>query len=72
MPIMLSELAFNPVVPVFSVDALQSYHHDAYISYLKSKIGYQKVEVVPFVYTIPDPVMELINLFSLTTWVTAP
>jgi hypothetical protein len=46
----LSELAFNPVVPVFSVDALQSYHHDAYISYLKSKIGYNKVDVVKFVY----------------------
>lgn len=46
----LTELAFNPVVPVFSVDALQSYHHDAYIAYLKSKIGYNKVDVVKFVY----------------------
>ena len=46
----LSELAFNPLGPVFSVDALQNYHHDAYISYLRSKIGYDKVDVVKFVY----------------------
>lgn len=46
----LSELFFNPLGPMFAIDALQNYHHDNYISYLKSKIGYDKVEVVDFVY----------------------
>jgi len=46
----LSELAFNPLGPVFALDALQNYHHDAYVSYLKSKIGYDKIDVVNFVY----------------------
>ncbi|BDS14611.1 patatin-like phospholipase family protein [Aureispira anguillae] len=46
----LTELAFNPLGPVFALDALQNYHHDAYVSYLKSKIGYNKIDVVDFVY----------------------
>lgn len=46
----LVELAFNPLGPVFALDALQNYHHDAYLAYLKSKIGYDKVDVVDFVY----------------------
>lgn len=46
----LSELVFNPLGPVFAVDALQNYHHDAYIAYLKSKIGYAQVDVVKFEY----------------------
>ncbi|MGH1336259.1 MAG: patatin-like phospholipase family protein [Aureispira sp.] len=46
----LSELFFNPLGPMFAIDALQNYHHDNYISYLKSKIGYDKVEVVDFIY----------------------
>lgn len=47
----LSELVFNPLGPMFAIDALQNYHHDNYISYLKSKIGYDKVEVVDFTYS---------------------
>jgi len=46
----LSELILNPLSPVFALDALQNYHHDAYIAYLKSKIGYDKVDVVNFEY----------------------
>ncbi len=46
----LSELFFNPLGPMFAIDALQNYHHDNYVSYLKSKIGYDKVEVVNFIY----------------------
>lgn len=46
----LLELIFNPLGPVFAVDALQGYHHDAYIAYLKSKIGYDNVDVVKFEY----------------------
>lgn len=46
----LTELAFNPLGPVFALDAIQNYHHDAYLSYLKSKIGYDKIDVVDFVY----------------------
>lgn len=46
----LSELAFNPLGPVFALDAMQNYHHDTYVSYLKSKIGYDKIDVVNFVY----------------------
>lgn len=46
----LAELFFNPLGPMFAIDALQNYHHDNYVSYLKSKIGYDKVEVVDFVY----------------------
>lgn len=46
----LTELAFNPLGPVFALDAIQNYHHDTYVSYLKSKIGYDKIDVVNFVY----------------------
>ncbi len=46
----LSELVFNPLGPMFAIDALQNYHHDNYVSYLKSKIGYDKVEMVDFIY----------------------
>lgn len=46
----LTELAFNPLGPMFAVDALQNYHHDSYVAYLKSKIGYENVDVVNFVY----------------------
>jgi hypothetical protein len=46
----LSELILNPLSPVFALDALQNYHHDAYIAYLKSKIGYDNVDVVNFEY----------------------
>jgi len=46
----LGELLFNPLGPVFAIDALQNYHHDNYLAYLRSKIGYNKVEVVNFVY----------------------
>lgn len=46
----LSELLFNPLGPMFAIDALQNFHHDNYVSYLKSKIGYDKVEVVNFIY----------------------
>ncbi|MDC0230395.1 patatin-like phospholipase family protein [Aureispira] len=46
----LFELVFNPLGPIFTLDPLQNYHHDTYVSYLKSKIGYDKVDVVDFVY----------------------
>lgn len=46
----LTELIFNPLGPVFAIDALQNYHHDSYIAYLKSKVGYENVEVVNFKY----------------------
>jgi hypothetical protein len=46
----LPELVFNPLGPIFTLDPLQNYHHDTYVSYLKSKIGYDKVDVVDFVY----------------------
>lgn len=46
----LGELAFNPLGPMFALDALQNYHHDNYLAYLRSKIGYNKVDVVNFVY----------------------
>lgn len=46
----LTEMAFNPIGPVFAGDAMQSYHHDSYIGYLKSKIGYDKVDFVKLVY----------------------
>lgn len=46
----ISELAFNPLSPVFALDEMQTYHNDSFIAYLKSKIGYNKVDVVNFVY----------------------
>lgn len=46
----LGELIFDPLGPIFDIDALQNYHHDNYLAYLRSKIGYNKVEVVNFVY----------------------
>lgn len=46
----LTELVFNPLGPIFALDAIQNYHHDTYVSYLKSKIGYDKIDVVDFVY----------------------
>lgn len=41
---------FNPISTVLEVDLLQDYHHDNYIAYLKSKLGYDKVDLVRFVY----------------------
>jgi len=46
----ISALAFNPLSPVFALDEMQNYHNDSFIAYLKSKLGYNKVDVVNFVY----------------------
>jgi len=46
----LPELFLNPLTPVFSVEDMQSYHHDTYVSYLKSKLGYDNVDMVTFEY----------------------
>lgn len=46
----ISELIFNPISPAFSLDALQRFHHSTYATYLKSKIGYDKVDIVHFEY----------------------
>ncbi|MCH2043884.1 MAG: patatin-like phospholipase family protein [Saprospiraceae bacterium] len=43
--------AFNPISSILNVDNVQDFHHDNSIAYVKSKIGYDKVDIVRFMYS---------------------
>ena len=42
---------FSVFNSIMDVDNLQDYHHDSYISFLKSKMGNNKVHIVRFMYS---------------------
>lgn len=46
----IPEMMFSPISPAFNLDKLQRFHHGTYASYLRSKIGYDKVDLVNFEY----------------------
>jgi hypothetical protein len=41
---------FSPLSAIFDVTNMQDYHHDSFIAFLQSKIGYDKVDMINFVY----------------------
>ena len=41
---------FSPLGAIFDVTNMQDYHHDSFIAFLQSKIGYDKVDMINFVY----------------------
>ncbi len=47
----VSDLILNPITPAFSIDYLQRYHHSEYNSFLKSKIGVDKLDIINFEYS---------------------
>jgi len=40
----------SPLGAIFDVMNIQDYHHDNFIAFLQSKLGYDKLDVVPFFY----------------------
>lgn len=46
----LGSTFFSPLGAIFDIDNIQDYHHDSFIGFLQSKIGYDKLDVVHFVY----------------------
>ena len=46
----LGSTFFGPLGAIFDIDNIQDYHHDSFIGFLQSKIGYDKVDMVHFVY----------------------
>lgn len=40
----------SPLGAIFDIDNIQDYHHDSFVGFLQSKIGYDKVDMVHFVY----------------------
>lgn len=57
---------FNVFSSIMDVENQQDFHHDNYIGYLKSKLGYNKVHLLRFIYR-PTLINELASLsFHLT------
>ena len=52
---------FTPLNSMLEVDLLQDYHHDNYISYLRSRLGQDKVDLLYFTYR-PTQLEELASL----------
>ena len=46
----LGSTFFSPLGAIFDIDNIQDYHQDSFIGFLESKIGYDKVDVLRFIY----------------------
>lgn len=46
----LGSTFFSPLGAIFDINNIQDYHHDSFVGFLKSKIGYDKVDLVRFIY----------------------
>ncbi len=46
----LGSTFFSPLGAIFDIGNIQDYHHDSFIGFLKSEIGYDKVDLVRFIY----------------------
>ncbi len=46
----LGSTFFSPLGAIFDIDIIQDYHHDSFIGFLQSKLGYDKVDMVHLVY----------------------
>lgn len=46
----LGSTFFSPLGALFDINNIQDYHHDSFVGFLKSKIGYDKVDLVRFIY----------------------
>jgi hypothetical protein len=46
----LGSTFFSPLGAIFDIDNIQDYHHDSFIGFLQSKLGYDKVDMVHLAY----------------------
>ena len=46
----LGSTFFSPLGAIFDIDVIQDYHHDSFIGFLQSKLGYDKVDMVHLTY----------------------